>query len=153
MLKWIAGGAAAFLALRYLLRLNTASKTITTRTSIQVHKVGLSGMDLKAKVTLQNPNPISLSLQHPYVQVIYQGARLGASIIRDEVIQIAPNSERTFEIDIQSEGWLTLIGVLGTELANRIRKGEKSTLDLLVTISTRVNNIPIMKEERIKLNI
>ena len=32
MLKWIAGGAATFLALRYLLRLNRAADTINART-------------------------------------------------------------------------------------------------------------------------
>ena len=153
MIKWIAGGAATFFAIRYLLRLNAASKTIDTRTSIQVHRVGLSGMDLKVRITIQNPNPISLSMQYPFVNISYQGSRLGASVIRDETIQIPANGEQAFDLNIQSEGWLALIQTLGTELVNRIRKGEKTTLDILVAITTRVNNIPVVKEEMIKLNI
>lgn len=107
MLKWIAGGMAAFLAGRYLLRLNQASKTNLTRTSLQVNKVSLSGIELKANIRLQNPNPINLSIQYPFVNLTYKNASLGSSQVKDEVIELPANGEQTFPINIQSAGWLS----------------------------------------------
>ncbi|MCG8323034.1 MAG: hypothetical protein MI921_26270 [Cytophagales bacterium] len=153
MLKWIAGGAATFLALRYLLRLNRVADTINSRTGIRVHKVGLSGIRLKARVLLQNPNPIELNMQYPFVNITYKGTSLGTSTVRNELIGIPGNGEQSFEIDIQSAGWFSLMQVLGGDLVKRIRSGEKVVLDIVAITSTVVNKIPYTREEAIKLNI
>ena len=153
MLKWIAGGAATFFALRYLLRLNRAADTINSRTGIRVHKVGLSGITLKARVLLQNPNPIELNMQYPFVNITYKGTSLGTSTVKNEVISIPGNGEQSFEIDIQSAGWFSLMQVLGGDLVKRIRSGEKVTLDIVAITSTVVNKIPYTREEAMKLNI
>lgn len=153
MLKWIAGGAATFLALRYLLRLNRAADTINSRTGVRVHKVGLSGITLKATVLLQNPNPIELNMQYPFVNITYKGTSLGTSTVRDEMISIPNHGEQSFEVEIRSAGWFLLMQVLGGDMVKRIRSGEKMTLDIVAVTSTTVNNIPYVKEEAIKLNI
>ena len=153
MLKWIAGGAATFFALRYLLRLNAAADTINSRTGIRVHKVGLSGITLKASVLLQNPNPIELNMQYPFVNITYKGTSLGTSTVRNEVINIPSHGEQSFELDIHSAGWFLLMQVLGGGLVKRIRSGEKVSLDIVAITSTIINKIPYAKEEAIKLNI
>ena len=153
MLKWIAGGAATFFALRYLLRLNRAADTINSRTGIRVHKVGLSGITLKANVLLQNPNPIELNMQYPFVNITYKGTSLGTSTVRNEVISIPSNGEQSFELDIQSAGWFLLMQVLGGEVVKKIRSGEKVTLDIVAITSTVINKIPYTREEAIQLNI
>jgi len=153
MLKWIVGGAAAFFAGRYLLRLNKASQTIVTRTSLQVNKVSLSGIELKAGVRMQNPNPINLAIQYPFVNLTYKGASLGSSQVKDELIELPANGEQTFNITIQSAGWLSLIQVLGSELAQKIRSGQKAVLDVISTITTKVNGIPDKQQETLKLTI
>ena len=154
MLKWIAGGVATFfLARRYLLRLNRAADTINSRTGIRVHKLGLSGIRLKARVLLQNPNPIELNMQYPFVNITYKGTSLGTSTVRNEMISIPGNGEQSFEIDIQSAGWFSLMQVLGDDLVKRIRSGEKVTLDIVAITSTVVNKIPYTREEAMKLNI
>ena len=153
MLKWIAGGVAAFFAGRYLLRLNKASDTIVTRTTLQVNKVGLSGIELKARVRLQNPNPINLSIQYPFVNLIYKEASIGSSQVKDETIQLPANGEQSFSIMIQSAGWLSLIQALGTEIVQKIRSGQKAVLDVLATTTTKVNGIPYEKQESLQLNI
>ena len=153
MLKWIAGGAAAFFAGRYLLRLNNASKTIVTRTSLQVKKVSLSGIEIKAKVRLQNPNPIDLSLQFPFINLIHKESSIGSSQVKDEIIQLPANGEQSFDITIQSAGWLSLIQSLGVEIVQKIRSGQKAVLELLTTTSTKVNGIPYQQAESIKLFI
>jgi LEA14-like dessication related protein len=153
MLKWIAGGAAAFFAGRYLLRLNQASKTIVTRTSLQVNKVSLSGIELKAGVRLQNPNPINLSIQYPFVNLTYKDASLGSSQVKDETILIPANGEQSFNITIQSAGWLSLIQALGTELVQKIRSGQKAVLDVVSTMTTKVNGLPYSQQETLKLTI
>lgn len=152
MIKWIAGGVAAFFAGRYLLRLNNASNSINTRTSVNVHKVSLSGIEFKATVTLQNPNPIALKIQYPFVNILYKGASLGTSALKNEVINIPKFGEQSFDLNIQSAGWLTLIQSLGTSLINRIRSGEKTDLEIVAATSTRVNSIPYLKEDLIKLS-
>ena len=153
MLKWIAGGVAAFFAGRYLLRLNNASNTIVTRTSLQVNKVSLSGIEIKARVRLQNPNPITLSLQFPFINLTYKEVSIGSSQIKDETIQLLANGEQSFDITIQSAGWLSLVQTLGTEIVQKIRSGQKVALDLLATITTKVNGIPYQQAESIKLFI
>ena len=153
MLKWIVGGAAAFFAGRYLHRLNQPSKTIVTRTSLQVNKVSLSGIELKANVRLQNPNPINLSIQYPFVNLTYKDASLGSSQVKDETIQLPANGEESFNITIQSAGWLSLIQVLGTELVQKIRSGQKAVLDVVSTVTTKVNGIPYQQQETLKLAI
>ena len=153
MLKWIAGGAATFLALRYLLRLNRAADTINSRTGVRVHKVGLSGITLKATVLLQNPNPIELNMQYPFVNITYKGTSLGTSTVRNEVISVPSYGEQSFEVEIRSAGWFLLMQALGGDLVKRIRSGEKVELDIVAVTSTTVNKIPYVKEEAIKLNI
>ncbi|GAB3343985.1 hypothetical protein GCM10027429_35290 [Marivirga atlantica] len=153
MLKWIAGGVAAFFAGRYLLRLNKASNTIVTRTSLQVNKVSLSGIELKAGVRLQNPNPINLSIQYPFVNLTHKGASLGSSQVKDETIQLPANGEQSFTITIQSAGWLSLIQVLGTELTQKIRSGQKAVLDVVSTMTTKVNGLHYSQQETLKLSI
>lgn len=153
MLKWIAGGTAAFFAGRFLLKLNRASKSILTRTRIRVSKIGLSGLELKANVLLQNPNPINLSIQFPFVNLTHQGSSIGSSTIKNEKLQIEENTEKSFELSIRSTGWLSLIQILGAGLVQKMRSGEKVTIDLLATTTTQVNGIPYEQQEQIKLNI
>ncbi|MBR09477.1 MAG: hypothetical protein CMP48_17550 [Rickettsiales bacterium] len=153
MLKWIAGGAAAFFAGRYLLRLQKASQTIVTRTSIKVNRVGLSGIELKASVKLQNPNPVALAIQFPFLNLIHKDVSIGSSTVKNETIQLSENSEKTFDMAIQSAGWLTLIQVLGADIVQKIRSGQKVSIDLLATTSTQINGIPYEQQESIKLTI
>ena len=153
MLKWIAGGAAAFFAGRYLLRLQKASQTIVTRTSIKVNRVGLSGIELKASVKLQNPNPVALAIKFPFLNLIHKDVSIGSSTVKNETIQLSENSEKTFDMAIQSAGWLTLIQVLGADIVQKIRSGQKVSIDLLATTSTQINGIPYEQQESIKLTI
>ncbi|MBP2831248.1 LEA type 2 family protein [Aquimarina sp. U1-2] len=153
MFKWIAGGLATFFAGRYLLRLNKAAETITSRISIVLHKVALSGLELKAIVRLQNPNPIALNLQYPFVKITYKGNTLGTTEVRNEIIHLPENSEQNFELKIQSSGWLSLIQILGTEIVTRIRSGENIVLNITATTTSRINNIPYEQVDQIQLSI
>lgn len=153
MLKWLAGGAATVFALRYLLRLNAASKVINTRTTVQVHRVGLSGLELKAQVRLQNPSPVQLNLQYPFVNVTYQGASIGSSTVRDEVITLPAQGEQSFELNIRSAGWMTLIQLLGSTVVQKIRSGQPTTLSVVAKTTTRVNSIPYEQADKLNLTI
>lgn len=153
MLKWIIGGAATFFAGRFLLKLNQASKTMVTRTTLKVNRIGLSGIEMRAKVLLQNPNPVNLSIQFPFVNLTHQGASIGSSTVKNETLNLPQNSEKNFEINIQSAGWLSLIQTLGADIVQKIRTGQKVTLELLATTISRVNGIPFEQQDKIKLNL
>lgn len=153
MLKWIVGGTAAFFAGRYLMRLNQASKTIVTRTTLQVNKVSLSGIELVAKVRLQNPNPIGLAIQFPFVNLLYNGVSIGSSLVKDETLQLPENGEKSFELTIRSTGWLSLTQTLGFDVAQKIRGGQQVVLNLLATVTTKVNGLPYRQQDPIKLTI
>ena len=153
MLKWIAGGVAAFFAGRYLLRLNQASKNIVTRITLQINKVGLSGIELIAKIRLQNPNPIALSMQFPFVNLTYQGISIGSSEVKNEMIRIPENGEKSFDLRINTVGWLSLIQTLGTDVVQKIRSGQKVALDLLANITTKVNGVPVEQQNSLKITI
>ena len=153
MIKWILGGAAVIFAGRYLSQLTMASNNIVTQISVQIRKITLSGIQLRANVRLQNPNPVRLRIQHPFVQIKYKGRLIGNSIVQDTVIDLPPNSERIFELDIRSAGWISLLQVLGTELVQKIRNGQGVNFQITTTTSTRVNNLPFVKEELLTISI
>ncbi len=149
MFKWIAGGLAAFFSIRYLSRLQRASSNITSRIRVRIHKINLTGIELKAEVQVQNPNPVSLKLQHPFVKILFKEKLLGSSTIENSIIEIPENSQKTFELKIQSAGWLTLIQILGTKMASDIRSGNPIQLKIQTQIITRVNGLPYEQMDNI----
>ena len=153
MFKWIAGGVVGLFSLRYLARLTRAGGSITSRVRLSVHKVSLTGLELEAVVELQNPSPVSLSLQHPFVRIFHRERLLGSSRLENRTLDIAPNSQKTFSLRIASAGWLTLIQVLGQSAGTRIRTGNPISLELKTLVSTRVNGLPYEKAETIKLTL
>ena len=153
MLKWIAGGVATFFAGRYVWRLNKASNTIVTTTKFEVREVTLSGIEIKAKVRLQNPTNLNLSIKYPFINLTHKGGFIGSSVTRNEIIHIPRNGERAFDMIIRSAGWFTLEQSLGISIAKQIRSGQETLVELLATTTTHVNKLPFKKEELIKLKI
>ncbi|TPN82951.1 hypothetical protein [Aquimarina algicola] len=153
MLKWIAGGLAAFFSIRYLSRLHRASTNITSRIRVSIHKITLTGIELTASVQIQNPNPIALRLQHPFVKVLFNDRLLGSSTIENRVIVIEQNSQKDFSLRIQSAGWLTLIQILGTKVAQDIRSATPIQLPLQTQIITRVNGLPYEQTDQVTLQV
>ena len=153
MFKWIVGGIATILSVGYFSRLQKASSTITSRVRVLIHKVTLTGIELRAKVDLQNPNPISLSIQHPFVKILFKGSLLGSSVVENRKIEIPANSQKTFELSIVSAGWLTLIQILGTKIATDIRVGNPIQLEIDTQVITRVNGLPYEQKETIRLQL
>ena len=153
MFTWIAGGLAAFFSIRYLSRLQKASQNITSRIRVRIHKVNLTGIELKAQVQLQNPNPVSLRLQHPFVRILHKDKLLGSSTIENRVIEIPENSQKDFDLHIQSAGWLTLIQILGTEVASHIRNGNPIRLKIQAQIISRVNGLAYQQTDTMILQL
>ena len=153
MYKWILGGAAVIFAGKYLSELHLASENLVAQVSVQIRKVALSGIELRAIVRLQNPNPIGLAIQHPFVQLKYKDAIIGNSVIQNQIIDLPRNSERTFDLTIRSAGWISLVQTLGVELAQKIRGGKGVSFQINTTTSTRVNNLPFTKEDVITITI
>lgn len=151
MFKWIAGGLAAFFSIRYLSRLQRASTHITTRIRVRIHKVNLTGIELKAAVQIQNPNPVTLRLQQPFVKILFQDKLLGSSSIENTVIEIPQNSQKDFDLHIQSAGWLTLIQILGIKVVRDIREGNPFQLSLQTQVITRVNGLPYEQLDNINI--
>ncbi len=149
MFQWIAGGIAALISIRYLSRLQKAGTNITSR----IHKINLTGIELKAEVRLQNPNPISLELQHPFVKILHKDKLIGSSTIENTVIEIPENSEKTFDLKIISAGWLTLIQILGTKIARDIRLGNPIQLQIQTQIISRVNGLPYEKTDTMTIQL
>jgi len=147
MFKWIAGSIAALLSINYLSRLQKASNTITSRIRVRIHKVNLTGIELRAMIQLQNPNPVSLNIQHPYLKVLFENKLLGSSQIENRIITVPENSQKDFELHIQSAGWLTLIQLLGTKVVSDIRSGGSPQLKVQTQIISRINGLPYEKTE------
>ena len=153
MLKWFTGGIAAITTGIYLLRLNNASKTVVTKTTLEVRKISLSGIELKAIVVLQNPTSVSLSLSFPFVTLKHRDRVIGSSKPNNKIIHLSQNSEQSFSLSIASTGWLSLIQTLGADLVQKIRSGQQVTLEILATTLSKVNGIPYEQKDQIKLSI
>ena len=70
-------------------------------------------------------------------------------MLENVVIHIPANSQKNFDIRIQSAGWLTLIQLLGTKMASDIRSGNPIQLPIQTQITTRVNGFPYEKTDNI----
>lgn len=143
------GAAAALYGASYLIKLNRLSNELETVTKVKIHKVSLTGIDLRIDVTLKNPSGGSINVKHPFVKMIYGGSTIASSQIKDVNIKIEKFTEVGIDPVMISIGFLAL-ATTAPALLKEYRDTGK--LNLMVKTVTTINDrLPYTKTDNIIL--
>lgn len=141
--------AALFYGGSYLMKLNRLSNELESETKVSIHKVSLSGIELKINVKLKNPSGGSLKVMHPFVKMIYGHKTIASSQVKDLNITIPKFSEVNLEPIEITLGFLNL----ATTVPGLIKEyRETGRLSLVVNTVTTINDsLPYTKIDNITL--
>jgi hypothetical protein len=144
-----AGAVAAWYGASYLLRLNRLSNELEAVTKVAIHKIGLSGVDLRIDVVLKNPSGGTVKVKHPFVKLIYGTNTVASSQMKDVNIPIPKFSEVNLPPVILNVGFLNLASTVPALLREYRETGK---LNLIVKTVTTINDsIPFSKTDTITL--
>lgn len=134
---------------RYLMKLNRLSDELESETKVSIHKVSLSGIELRINVKLKNPSGGSLKVMHPFVKMIYAEKTVASSQVKDLNITIPKFSEVNLEPIEITLGFLNL----ATTVPGLIKEyRETGRLSLIVNTVTTINDsLPYTKTDNITL--
>jgi hypothetical protein len=152
-MKYLLIGAGAIAAIyyggSYVMKLKRLSSELETETKVSIHKVTLSGIELKILVRLKNPSGGSLTLKHPFVKMIYAGKTIISSQVMDSSVVIQKFSETSLEPIHITLGFLNL-ATTAPALLKEYRDTGKINLDVQ-TITTINDQFPYSKTDKITL--
>lgn len=145
-------GTGAFAAINYFRKLSRASAELQSVSTLQVHKLDLSGLTLRVDVKLKNPTAASFKLKFPFVKLIYKDAVIGSSQAVNTDISLPAYGEAVINqimINIPIVGMFSL----GMGLFQSLTKGEsvKMNTQTLTSIDLGWKKIPFEKTEEITL--
>lgn len=144
-----AGAIAAVYGASYLLKLNRLSNELEAVTKIAIHKVSLSGIDLRIDVTLKNPSGGTVKVKHPFIKMIYGTSTVASSQVKDVNITIPKFSEVNLSPVMINIGFLTLATTVPALLKEYRETGK---LNITVkTITTINDSIPFSKTDTVTL--
>jgi hypothetical protein len=151
--KYVLMGAGAAVAMyyggSYLVKLNRLSNELETQTKVSIHKVSLSGIELKIQVQLKNPSGGSVKLKHPFVKLMYAGKTVASSQAKDVNITIPKFSEVNLNPITITLGFLSL-ATTAPALFRTYRDTGKIDVEV-ETITTINDTIPYKKVDKITL--
>jgi hypothetical protein len=138
---WYGGG--------YLLKLKRLAGELESETKVSIHKVSLSGIELRIDVKLKNPSGGSMRVKQPFVKMIYQDKTIASSQVKDVNIAIEKFSEVNLDPIMISLGFLTLATTVPALLKEYRETGK---LNLVVNTNTTINDsLPYTKTDNITL--
>jgi hypothetical protein len=147
---WITGGSAAGLTgLFFLLRgifnkaysfdeLKKLSDRLEVNPTVKIHKLDFTGLTIRIDVKMKNPTDRGFKMKYPFIQVAYKGKSIGSSQTSDEILSIAPNSEKSINaimLNFPLIGMISLISGLYKSLLTgeevKLKVATTSTIDPL----------------------
>lgn len=141
--------AAMYYGGNYLLKLNRLSNELESDTKIAIHKVSLTGIDLKINVKLKNPSGGSIKVKHPFVKMIYAGKTIASSQVKDVNIAVPKFSEVNIDPIVIKLGFLSLATTVPALIKEYRETGK---LNLTVSTITTINDsLPYTKTDNITL--
>lgn len=146
---WWGLGLAGLAGGIYLLKLGRLARELEISSKVRIHKVTLSGVQVRADVVLKNPTSGTVRVKHPFVKLIYGDRTLGTSVVQNQDYQLPGYGELAMKpVDFQLDFLALASGAPGLLLEYRSKK----TISLTVKIITTINgSIPIDHEENITI--
>ncbi len=133
----------------YILKMKRLSEELETTTSVMIHKVNLSGLELKVDVTLKNPTQGTLRIKHPFVKFLYKDKVFATSEIKNSDINIPKFGQIDIEPIFIQLGFISMATIV-PDLLKEYRSSGK--LDLVVKTITTINDkVPYTKTDTIQV--
>jgi hypothetical protein len=81
----------------YIGRIYFSGKKLEFVPTINVHQLSLQGVTLRVDVLVKNPSSVNLSIQQPYVKLLYEGNVIGSSQPSRVVKEFRKNDVKAFD--------------------------------------------------------
>lgn len=134
-------------------RMGRTSASLEVVPTLMLHKVDFTGIYLRADVLLKNPENGKLTLNYPFIRLLYQGNSIGSSQAKKEAIVIEPLSETTIKGILFH---IPLFSLLSTsaKLIQAVKEKKAIQLDteIITSLKTATGNLSFKKVIPLQLN-
>ena len=144
-----AGTLAAIVGAGYLLKVKRLSSEMESETKISIHRVSLTGIDMKIDVLIKNPSGGSIEVKHPFVKMIYGDKTIASSQIRNVNIKVPKFGEVKLEPIMITLKFFTLATTVPQLLKEYREQGKLNVT--IKTITTINDSVPYSKTDNITL--
>ena len=133
----------------YILKMKRISEELETVTTAMIHKVTLTGIDIKINVTLKNPTGGSLKLKQPFVKFLHNNNVFASSDIKNKDITLPKYGQVAIEPIFIHLGFVSLAS-FAPEILKQYRSSGKFEL-VVKTVTTINNQVPYTKTDTIQI--
>lgn len=146
-------GSALIGAGLWLRRMGRTSASLEVVPSLMLHKVDFTGVYIRVDVLLKNPENGKLTLNYPFVRLMYEGTSIGSSQAKKEDIVIAPLSETSIKSIMFHIPLLSLL-TTSAKLITAIKDKKPIQLDteVITAIKTGAGYVSFKKVIPLQLN-
>jgi Late embryogenesis abundant protein len=118
----------------------------------RIHSLDFSQITFAIDATIKNPVSTEITIQYPFIKIFYKGSLIASSILINETVLIAPQSQTYINGIKIPVSYLKLRG-LGAELIQKLQNKTKITLQVEVhtSVLTGFNQIPFTSTEDITI--
>lgn len=141
--------AAAVYGASYFMKMNRLRNEMDAVIKVNIHKVTISGIDLRINVTLKNPSGGTVNVKQPFVKLLYGDSTVASSEMRNVNISIPKFSEVKLNPITLNISFLSLI-TTAPALLKEYRENGVMTLTVN-TVTTINDSIPYSRSDKIKL--
>lgn len=133
----------------YILKMKRLSEELETTTTAMIHKVNLTGIELKVDVTIKNPTQGTMRIKLPFVKLLYKDKVFATSEVKNSDIEIPKFGQINIEPIFIRLGFISLASI-APDLLKEYRSSGK--LDLVVKTITTINDkVPYTKTDTIQV--
>ncbi|MCU0336573.1 MAG: hypothetical protein MUF12_01820 [Sediminibacterium sp.] len=133
----------------FILKMKRLSEELETTTTAMIHKVNLTGIELKVEVTLKNPTQGTMRIKQPFVKLLYKDRVFATSEVKNSDIEIPKFGQINIEPIFIRLGFISLASI-APDLLKEYRSIGK--LDLVVKTITTINDkVPYTKTDTIQV--
>lgn len=134
-----------------LSKLSHASGEIVTQVKARIFKIDISSLTIAIDAIIKNPTNTEINIQYPFLKLMYNGAVLASSELKNEQVSIAPFSQTTINNIKIPLSYLYMAG-LAPEILKKV-KDKHHKINLEIGVQTRVlfagNNIPYSSIQKV----
>jgi len=127
-----------------LSKLSHAGGHIVTQVNARIFKIDISKLTIAIDAIIKNPSHTEVTIQYPFIKVLYGDKVLASSDLKNQTIKILPYAQTTIS-NIQIPMSYLDMGSLAPEILKRI-KDKTHKINLQIGIETQVSfaggNIP-----------
>lgn len=145
----VVGAVGLAVGVPYLLKMKRLSEELETVTTANIHKVGLSGIDLRVDVVLKNPTGGSLRVKYPFVRMLYKGVVFATSEVRDQNFEVPKFGQLTMEPIYINIPFLQL-ATKAPDMLKEYRKNGGFEMEVR-TVTTINDKIPYSKTDKLSV--